>query len=331
MKVIKSIIFFAAFGALFFSACKKEGENIFNMFTDVEVTLHDTNPLSITGYKQVNDGDSVYIDYTITSKSQDMYAACLLEVGTSSPTKTILNDSQRRSYSGVIKMKATKAGKTSYRIYPLDKVGVYLGDGGKTVTIDVLPNISYYNERFVRLPDSVTKEGQCYVSLSTGELFSYNQVMANPQLSGKIDFGIYRKFTPEVKNAQGQITSAANYRFYLYSLSQNPLPFTHFDISTWTKRATVFGARLTTGSTEFPKYTSGSTIEAVASKATINQLGPIEIALILPNGGTTPAPASNSMVYFKTPEGKYGVLYLSSIGSNYKTGQYLVFQMKSQK
>jgi hypothetical protein len=151
MKLIKSIIGFAALGALFLTACKKEGENIFNMFNDVEVTFHDTHPFSITGYKQVNDGDSVYIDYTITSKDKDMYAACLLEVGTSSPIKTVLNDSQRKSYSGVIKMKATKAGKTSYRIYPLDKVGVYMGDGGKTITIDVLPNISYFNQRIVKV------------------------------------------------------------------------------------------------------------------------------------------------------------------------------------
>ena len=331
MKLIKSIIGFAALGALFLSACKKEGENIFNMFTDVEVTFHDTHPFSITGYKQVNDGDSVIIDYTITSKDKDMYAACFLEVGTSSPIKTVLNDSQRKSYSGVIKMKATKAGKTSYRIYPLDKVGVYLGDGGKMITIDVLPNVSYFNQRFVRVPDSLTKEGECYVSLSTGELFTYNQVMANPQLSAKIDFGIYRAYNPVVRNAQGNITTNANYKYYLYSLSKSPLPFNHFDISSWTKRGTLFSSRLSTGSTLFPKFVSGSTIQDAASAATINQLGPVEIAVQVINATSNPSPVSNSMLYFKTPEGKYGVLYLSSVGANYKTGTYLVFQIKMQK
>jgi hypothetical protein len=329
MKLIKSIIGFAALGALFLTACKKEGENIFNMFNDVEVTFHDTHPFSITGYKQVNDGDSVYIDYTITSKDKDMYAACLLEVGTSSPIKTVLNDSQRKSYSGVIKMKATKAGKTSYRIYPLDKVGVYMGDGGKTITIDVLPNISYFNQRIVRVPDSLSKEGECYVSLSTGELFTYNQVMANPELSAKIDFGVYRKFFPEVRNAQNSITQNAHLKYYLYSLSASPLPFSHFDISTWTKRGTLFSTRFTTGSTDFPKFTSGSTIQTSASTKTINQLGPVEIALL--SSGTVTASFTNSLLYFKTPEGKYGALYLSSVGANYKTGTYLVFQIKTQK
>lgn len=331
MKKIRSIINVAATAVFLLSACKKEGESIFNMFTDVEVTLHDTGPTSITGYKLVNDGDEVTIEYTLTSKTADMYAACLLEVGTSSPLRTNLNDSQRRSYTGVIKMKATKIGKTSYRIYPMDKQGVYMGDGGKVITIDVAPNMSYFNERFLRLPDSLTREGNCYLSLSTGEMFSYNQVAADPGLSSKIDFGIYRVYNPDVKNAQGAVTSYAHYRYYLYSLSKSPLPFNHFDISSWTKRGTLFSNRLATGSTEFPKFTSGSTIANAASKATINQLGPVEIALQLVNGGNAPAPIANSMVYFKTPEGKYGVVYLSSIGANYKTGQYLVFQMKSQK
>ena len=77
MKIFKSIIGFAALGAMCLSSCKKEGENIFNRFTDVEVTLHDTGPNSITGYKLVNDGDDITIDYTVTSK-EDMYAMCLL-------------------------------------------------------------------------------------------------------------------------------------------------------------------------------------------------------------------------------------------------------------
>ena len=119
MKNIKPKVLGAAIILLFtLAACKKESQNIFNMF-DVQLTLHQNHPFSTGEYKEVNDGDSVYIDFTITSPSKDMYQVAVLKAGSTSPMIRIpLNDpSQRRSYSGVIKLLANEnAGANSYRI-----------------------------------------------------------------------------------------------------------------------------------------------------------------------------------------------------------------------
>jgi hypothetical protein len=62
MKNIKIRRFGMAILLLFIlAACKKESTNIFNMF-DVQVELHTTHPFSVGEYKEVNDGDSIYID-----------------------------------------------------------------------------------------------------------------------------------------------------------------------------------------------------------------------------------------------------------------------------
>jgi hypothetical protein len=330
MKSIKYIIYIAVAGVLYLSSCKKEGTNIFNMFTDVEITFHDTGKTSITGYKQVMDGDTVSIAYTITSK-KDMYAACLLEVGTSSPAKVDIKPSDRRSFSNVIKIKATRIGQTSYRVYPLDRQGVYMGDGGKLITIDVVNNMSYFNERIVRPADTTAKINPCFLSLTTGETFSYSEVAANPSLSSKIDCGIYGVFYPEVP-ASGSTAAIPEYhRYYLYSLSKSPSPFTVYDVAAWNKRTTLFSNRLTISSSDFGKLISASSLGTAAAKVTIDQSGPVEVANSAPAAGA-PVPAiGTSCVYFKTPEGKFGIAYMSSTGRNHLTGRYLTFQIKIQQ
>lgn len=330
MRNITSTIIIAALTTLVLLSCKKEGENIFNMFNDVEITLHDKDKTSITGYKEVMDGDSVTIDFTVTSK-KEMYAFCLLEVGQATPVRTELKPTERTSYSGVFKMKVTKSGKTSYRIYPLDRMGFYMGDGGILITIDVVTNISFFNERILRPGDALNKTKPCFMSLATGELFSYDDIAANTSLSSKIDFGVYSVFVPEVPATGSTAAVPEYYRYYLYSLSKTPSPFPAYDLSGWSKRTTVFSNRLTTGSTDFDKVTGGSTLATLAAKVTIDQSGPIEIANSAPSAGAPVAAIGNSYLYFKTPEGKYGALYMSSAGNNYQTGRYLTFQIKVQK
>ena len=82
-RILKMIFPFFIAGVLF--SCKKEGENVFNMFEGVTVTFNANSPYSITGYKEVNNGDSVYIDFTIRSADKDMYEVWFLEAGQNSP------------------------------------------------------------------------------------------------------------------------------------------------------------------------------------------------------------------------------------------------------
>ena len=236
-----------------------------------------------------------------------------------------------KGFSNVIKINAPKLENNLHCIYPLDKQGVYMGDGGKLITIDVVNNINFFNERILRSADTVVKVNSCYLSLSTGEVFSYSQVAANTSLSSKIDFGIYGQFVPPVPATGNTAAIPSYWRYYLYSLSKSPSAFPLYDISTWTKKATLFSNRLTTGAADFIKVTGSTTLADLASKVTINQLGPIQVSNSAPSAGAPDAPIGNSYLYFKTPEGKVGALYLSSTGNNYKTGRYFVFQIKMQK
>lgn len=274
-------------------SCKKEADNIFNMFKDVTLTLHDKHPYSVTGYKQVNDGDSVYFDFTIESKKTDMYMVAVQKAGSGTPFLRIpiTDESKRRSYSDIVRLKANEGvGKHSYRIWAYDKEGVYIGDGYKTITIEVAANFTIFPNRKVYFPDSASGSLNSYLSVTTGKTYNYTTGAAN---AGEIDLGIYRKF------ASNKFTT------HLYSLSANPLPFTVFNISSWTKRATLFSTPISNGANTFNNTLKSSiAIETEAKKRTINQTS------------ITADIVANSLLYFLTPEGKYGAILVNSVTSN---------------
>ena len=139
IKNIKKL-FLAGLGIILLGSCAKKSDNIFNMFDDVTVTYNNRSPLAVTDYKLVNDGDSVYVDYTINSAAEDMYSITVersagAQSGIERTITRITDDSRRRSYSDVIKLKMNRDGQTSYRVYALNQKGTYIGDGYKKVTI----------------------------------------------------------------------------------------------------------------------------------------------------------------------------------------------------
>lgn len=316
---------------MIFSSCKKEGPSIFNMFTDVTVEFHSNDPQDIVDYKVVNVGDDVWIDYTVTSAKEDMYTMNLLEVGTSSPTKYALDASQRHVASGVIKLKATaRTGPISYRLYPTGKTGIYLGDGYKSITIDVANDYTFTTERYVYIPDFpvgdpvtgvvtypvVNADAESYFSVTTSETFSYANGPAN---SAKIDLGIYRNYTST--KISPVPAAAPYYNFtvvdYLYSpsTSPSPVPFNNFDTSSWPiKRGTLFSAGVTTGAATFATFKTGLLLVTAAKKVNINLK-------------TVPA-VGGYMYYFLTPEGKYGALLINNNGSDRKHGSYMNMYVK---
>ncbi len=294
---------------LLLAGCKKESDNIFNMF-DVKLTLHDSHPFSVGEYKEVNDGDSIYIDYTIESPSKDMYQIAVLKVGSTTPMIRIPinDDSQRRSYSGLIKLLANEnAGLTSYRIWAVDKEGVYLGDGYKKITINVLPNFTHLPNRQIFYPDSVNRTTSNYFSLKSGTNYNYASGQAN---SANIDLGVYRK--PVGSPVTGYTT-------HIYSLNATPLPYIVDDISAWTKRATLFSAPVNNHASTFNNtLTTGSKIEMEAKKRSINLLS------------VTADIRVGNVVYFLTPEGKYGALLFNAITTNYDGAPFVNVSVKYQ-
>lgn len=307
-------------GMLSLASCKKDSQNVFNMFKDVSVEFHGENPLSVVDYKQVNDGDSVYVDYTITSAKEDMYfigIEKLAGASNSSPERSVISitdESKRRSYSGIIKLKMGRDGKTTYRVYAFNRQNVYIGDGYKKVTIDVNTSYIFKNNRRIYYPDPEKTRASFY-SILRDETFSYTNGKAN---SADIDFGIWV--------ALDQNAARLNQPIYnLYSLSHSPNPFPAYDISDWQKRTTKFSTVRFSQATIF-NYTlvSSSAIVSNAMAANPNQTS-------LVGTQSTNGLVANSMVYFVTPEGKYGCIFVNASSADYEGRPFLSISIKMQK
>lgn len=313
-------LFFGALILLVFQGCKVESENIFNMFDDVEVTFHGDHPFSVSDYKLVEDGDSVYIDYTITSKAGEIFSVVQERVGVGNGNaperfETFVDEEYRSSYSSTIKYKMQRDGKTSYRIYARNRLGHYIGDGYKKVTVEVAPSFMVFGTRRVFSPDSVTREQPSFFSLTTGEAFNFNDGQVN---AGKIDFGIWRKVTT---STQGVEQVAYNY----YSTAVEPNPFPIYDISSWEKRSTKFSAPVKSGTNIFLNdITSASVIEQFAISRALD----VEATdYTVPADGLAPG----NIVYFLTPEGRYGVFHVNQVTQDLDMNPFISITVKVQK
>lgn len=285
-------------------SCKKEVPSIFNMF-DVTLELNKNSSFSVTENQTVEEGDSLYFDFTIKSPTKDMYQVAIFQVGSALPFLRInLNKDERRSYSGIFKTAANangtpnfKDGTNTFRIWAYDQQGIYLGDGYKTITVNVTPQYVHIPNRVLYFPDVDSANGSAnsYLSLVDGKTFNYQDGAAN---SAAIDLAIYRTVT-----VSGGVTS---YGFRLFSPSASPLPYNAFDLSSWTKRTTKFAAPHTNQATQFVRsqLTSGAAIRAYAigRKPTLTSI--------------TSNIAINSVIAFVTPEGKYGAILINNIEHN---------------
>lgn len=294
------------------ASCKKEADNIFNMF-DVTLELHSDKSNALKEYNQANPNDDLVIDFTINSPNKDMYMICVWRAGQGTPgIKIPINDpGKRRSYSDVVSIKADQGvGTTTYRVWALDKDGVYLGDGDKQIVIEIASDFRYIPNRNIYFPDTATKQMKSFLSVNKGASYNYGEASA---ISGDIDFGIYRK---PVYNGTGVFTGWIN---CLYTPAADPNPFTPYDVSAWTKRGTLFAAPATGAAATFNGLKTGVAIETEAKKKTIN----------LTNFNT--GFASGALFYFKTPEGKYGAMLINAITYNFEGIAYMNTSIKLQQ
>lgn len=311
--------------AVFFMAsCKKESANIFNMFGDVSVTFNNSDPRCVTDYKLVNDKEEVWIDFTINSSAEDMYSYVVeTSAGTQQPSRityAISDAAQRRSFSNIIKMTMNRDGKSTFRIYALNQKGIYIGDGYKKVTVEVNPSFSIYANRYIYLPDSTAKILPSFFSFADATTYSYTDGAAN---AAKIDFGIYRT---RFVNSSGTTLYAIN----LYNTNKPAATFPIYDVSAWApKRLTKFSAPVTGQSNAFlTGAISGSTIETLAKARTINL--DATTATVANNGTADVGLVAGSAVFFLTPEGKYGMMFINTHTSDFQGRPYLNVSVKMQ-
>lgn len=312
-------LFLLALSVFIFASCKKEADNIFNMFNDVTVTYNNSDPRCVTDYKLVNDKDEVWIDFTINSAKEDMYSYVIeTSAGTQQPSRItvpITDDTKRRSFSTILKFTMNRDGKSSYRVYALNQKGIYIGDGYKKVTVEVNPSYIIYANRDIFLPDTVDKVRPSFFSFSDASTYSYANGAAN---AAKIDFGIFRTM---YKDNQNNTLYAIN----LYNTSKPATTFPIYDVSTWQKRLTLFSAPVASQGTIFlTGAISGSTIETLARARTIN--------LNATAGATVAAGLNiNSAVFFLTPEGKYGMMLINRVTSDLSGNPYINVSVKMQR
>ncbi len=300
---IKNIskLFLLASSVFILASCKKESGNIFTMFEGVTVNYNNSDPKAVVDYKQVAENSEVWIDFTINSANEDMYTVTIERTtGTGFDRNTVytLTDAQRRSFSNVFKYTIARDGQTSFRVFARNQKGIYIGDGYKKVTVDVNPSFKLFANRVMYLPDTTAKVLPSFMSLKTGTPFSYTDGKAN---AANIDFGIWRRYNtnPAKPTEEGWV-----YNFYATGFQ--PAAFNIYDITTWEKRATKFSAPIASGTTVFNNtLVSSSTIETAAKARTFNVTA---ITGTLPTNGLV----AGNLIYFQTPELKYGALLINS-------------------
>lgn len=297
-----------------FASCKKTVPTVLDMY-NVKLTIDQSKPFALDDDLEVEitSKDSVVIDYTLESPDADMYMVNLYKMGANAVAQKIIitDDGKRRVYSGSFTFKASDlgAGKTSYRIWPIDKNGVYLGDGYKRITINVLSDLKYYSNLKLFTADTTLKESPSFLSISDNKIYNYNEASAK---SGSIDFGLYRKITIQPNLSEKE-------EIFIYTPGANPNPYPNYDVSAWTKKGTLFSAPVSKDisvSTWKTRFNTGPKIEAEAKLVNINLTS------------TTTAVDANQVVFFKTPDGKVGVLFIVQKYFDYLKRRYLWISYK---
>lgn len=311
-------LFLFSLSVLVLVSCKKEADSIFTMFDDVSVTFNNSDPRCVVDYKLVNDNEEIWLDYTINSSKEDMYSVVVERTtGTGFSRQTFTpTDAERRSYSNIFKYVLQRDGKTSFRVYAMNQKGVYIGDGYKKVVVEGSPSYKVFANRNIYLPDTVAKVLPSFFSLSDATSYSYTDGSAN---AAKIDFGIYRRMYTN------STTGATEYALNLYSISTPTNPFPTYDVSAWNpKRTTKFSAPITSQGNPFVNNAiSGSTIETLAKARNINLNATV---------GTTAANglAPGSAVFFLTQEGKYGMMLINNVTTDFDKKPIINVSIKIQ-
>lgn len=283
-----------------YSSCEKKIDPIEDSYT-VSVQYKNSGPNFLTADKEINPKDSVFFDFTVTAK-EDMALLEIQKNGAKIDTFKI-SDSDKRSFSGVKKyMSDSIPGDYTYRVLARNAAGAFIGDGGKAIKVTVKSDFNFWSYRFLYVPDTVAKTNKTYYATATGETFSYSTGSAN---SAAIDFGFYYDTTTANKHT-------------IYALNANQSQLSYYDISSWTKNATIFKRA---SSPTFANLTSGAALKAGG----ITNLASGTASKIT-------ALASGNLIFFKTVAGKYGCVQVSFIeGASPQKSTYINIDVKVQK
>ena len=274
------------------SSCHKKTDPI--DVNNATVTLKNEGGKFVTDNITVNPKDSINFSFTITTNRPIKYVGIQKNPvnQTAFVTRDTITAANTTSYSAIKRLRADSInGDYIYRIVAHDSAGIYIGH--KDIQVSVKSDYDFFTYRFLRVPDTVAKTNTCYMSARTGKVYSYSDGAA---ASGDIDFGLYYDTT-------GTLTPVTtdDLKFCLYALSAPQPQLSFYDISTWTKNATVMKKAT---SPAYNTLTSGGALRSAGvtnlSSGTTNKVTNV---------------AANELIYFRTVTGKVGCMQVAFVNN----------------
>jgi hypothetical protein len=288
-KIIKGLLL-ATITISFFSGCEKKIDPIDTYY--VTVDFKKNHPKAINGDVQMNPKDSIYLDFTITSRDPMDYVE-IQKNGVRVDTFRVTG-AEQFSYSKVKGyMVDSAAGDYTYRVVGRTAVARFLGDGNKKITVTTKPDFLFWSFRVLFVPDTVNKTNKTYYSTSTGEIFNYNEGAAN---SAKIDFGYYWDTT-----GRDTPSTTDDLKHTIYALSAPQPQLNYYDISTWTKNATLLKKMPNTINFVTQLTSSGAINTLIKNNMTSGTSSKV---------ATVATTSGNNVIGFKTVNNKYGAIQI---------------------
>ena len=292
------------------SACEKKVDPVDDFKVTVE--YHKSSPKALTSDVTLNPKDSIYLDFTITSPEQDITYVEIQKNGVRIDTFQMAGQANKRSFSKIKGYMAdSTAGDYTYRVLARDSRAVFLGDGGKAIKVTINPDFILWSQRILFVPDTVEKTNKTYMSLLEGKTYNYTEASA---VSSKIDFGFYYDTTGRATTATGDDQF---HSIYALSAPQPQLAF--YDISSWTKNATLF-KRLSGVNFNTQLTSSGAINTLVKNNMATGTSAKINLLV------------ANNVIGFKTVDGKYGAMLIRIVkGSSPEKTTNIEIDVKVQK
>lgn len=292
-----------------FGACVKKVDTVDGNYASV--TLVNAGAKYVTENVTVNAKDSVFFSFTITSEKEMGFVSVQKNPvnQTAFLVRDTLNASNRHSYTAVKKFAADSAnGSYIYRIVAHDTSGTYIGH--RDIIVTVKADFDYFIARQLQVPDTTAKVNTCYMAAKTGTVYSYTTGAGK---SAEIDFGVYYDTT-----GAASASTTDDLRFCVYALSAAQPQISYYDISTWTKNATIL------------KKGTSPAFNTLTSAAGLRAAGISNLA----SGTSTKITqlVSGNLVYFKTVAGKYGCMQvLLTNGSSPAKDSYMNVEVKIER
>lgn len=287
------------------NACTKKVDPIDGSNADIALVNNGTG--FVTGDVTVNPKDSIFFSFTITSAKKMKYVS--IQKNPVNQTAFLVRDTltaaNMNSYTVTKRLRADSAnGPYVYRIVAHDTAGVYIGH--KDVIITVNPDFYYYTVRVLQVPDTTAKTNNCYLAAYTGNVYSFTSGAAK---SADIDFGFYYD------------TTTAN-KFSVYALSAAQPQLNYYDITTWTKNATLMKKAAS------PTFASLLSAGGLRSAALTNLASGAGNKVV----GLSTTTAGNNQVFFKTAAGKSGCMQINYInGTDGSKATFMNVDIKIEK